>query len=194
MFQLTDNQLTLANLSLIYRVSALARTVRLPIGNLLKLAVLLDPVAADAVAAVAPVLASPSQTVAFLGQAKAVQQSGFSIDALTYLLTPPVWSTSVQMTDTDIAAALSAVRAALLNPGGDVNGSVIAAIAANAHRPADAPVANDVTALIVQQLQVDGTGQTLLALLTDPALTAVVGGILPPVTDGFLDALALSRS
>ena len=69
-----------------------------------------------------------------------MQQSGFTIDALTYLLTPPAWTTSTQMTDSDIATALGAVRPAMLNPGGDVNGSVIAAIAANAHRPADAPI------------------------------------------------------
>ena len=38
-----------------------------------------------------------------------------------------------------------------------MDGSVIAAVAANAHRPADAPLANDVTARIVQQLQVPAT-------------------------------------
>ena len=182
LFQLTDDQLTLGNLSLIYRVTALARAAKLTIGDLLKLALLLNPGAANTTAAVTALLAAPSATLAFLGQAKAAQQSGFTIDSLTYLLTPPAWSTSTQMTDSDIAAALGAVRTAMLNPGGDLNGSVIAAMAANAHRPADTPLANDVAALIVQQLQVAGTGQTLLAWLTDPALTDQPGGAFTPIT------------
>ena len=183
LFSLTDNQLTLDNLSLIYRVNALARAGKLQLGDLLSVATLLNPGAANLPAVVAPLFASPSATLAFLARAKSVQQSGFSIDALTYLLTPPPWSTTTQMTVADITTALGAVRQAILNPsGGDVNGSVIAAVAANAHRPGDSPLANDVTALILQQLQVAGTGRTLLALLTDPSLVAQPGGVFSSIT------------
>ncbi|MBZ5728803.1 MAG: hypothetical protein LAP87_27960 [Acidobacteriia bacterium] len=169
LFGLTDNQLTLENLSLIYRVNALSRASKFDLADLLAVAELLAPGAANTVAAVMQILASPAATRDFLAQAKAVQQSGFPIDALTYLLTPAPWATATQMTEADIASALGAVRQAILNAGGgDVNGSAIAAVAANAHRPADRPLANDSTALILQQLQIGG--QTLLALLTDPAL------------------------
>jgi hypothetical protein len=87
------------------------------------------------------------------------------------------------MTVADITTALGAVRQAILNPnGGNVNGSVIAAVAAIADRPTDTPLANDVTAMVLQQLQVAGTGQTLLALLTDPSLVAQTGGVFTPIT------------
>jgi hypothetical protein len=171
LFSLTDNQLTLNNLSLIYRVTALAKASNLPLSDLLSLAGLLNPGAANAAAAVATLLTSPTATLAFLAQAKVVRQSGFTIDALTYLLTAPPWTTTTQMTTADITTALGAVRQAILNPsGGDVNGSVIAAVAANAHRPMDAGLANDVTSLIMIQLQVPGTGLTLLTVLTDASL------------------------
>ena len=171
LFNLTNNQLTLDNLSLMYRVTALAKATNLTLSDLLSVAGLLNPGAANAAAAVAPLLTSPAATLAFLTQARAVQQSGFTMDALTYLLTAPPWTTTTQMTAADITTALGAVRQAILNPsGGDVNGSVIAAVAANAHRPADAGLANDVTNLILNQLQVPGAALTLLAVLTDPTM------------------------
>jgi len=183
LFSLTDNKLTLANLSLLYRVSALAKASKFALADLLTVAGLLNPGAANATAALAPLFASPGVTLAFLGQAKVLQQSGFTIDALTYLLTPPAWATTTQMTTADITTTLQAVQQAILNPsGGGITGSVIAAVAANAHRPSDGGLANDVTALVLQGLKVPGTGQTLLATLTDPALVALTGGVLTPVT------------
>jgi hypothetical protein len=171
LFGLTDNQLTLKNLSLIYRVVALAKASRFDLSDLLAVAGLLTPAAADAAEALAPILGSPDATRDFLSQAKIIQQSGFTIDALTYLLTPPLWTTTTQMTETDIASALAMVRQTILQPtGDDVSGSVIAAVAANAHRPADRPMANDVTALILGQLQIGNPANTLLALLTDLSL------------------------
>ncbi len=173
LFGLTDNHLTLENLSLIYRVNELSKACRFDLSDLLAVAKLLAPGAANSAAALTPALRSPAATREFLTQAKTIQQSGFTIDALTYLLTPSPWPTTTQMTEADIASALSAVRQAILNPsGGDVNGSVIAAVAANAHRPADRPLANDSAALILQQLQLSGPGQTLLTLLTDPSLAS----------------------
>ena len=76
-------------------------------------------------------------------------------------------------------AAAAATGAAVTPTGGDINGSVIAAVAANAHTATATALANDVTALILQQLQVPGTGLTLLAVLTDPAFTGSVSPITP---------------
>ena len=179
LFGLTNNQLTLDNLTLLFRIQALAQAVKFQITDLIAVARLLSPGVADA-AALGALFASPAATLTFLAQAKVIQQSGFSIDALTYLLTPAPWTTTTQMTTADITTALTAVRQAILNPnGGDVNGSVIAAVAATAHRPVDAALANDVTSLILQQLLVPGTVNTLLASLTDPAMATAT-----PITPG----------
>jgi hypothetical protein len=274
LFALTDNQLTLANLSLIYRVNALAAASKFSISNLLSVAGLLSPTAANPAAALAPLLASPAATLAFLGQATAIQQSGLTLDALTYLLTPPSaaisggWATTTQMTPANIAATLASVQQAVLNllsasttlaspitaaqtsitvasdvgfpapnfyvyigseillvtavsgaknttwtvvrgqqgtsaaaaasgaavtpTAGDLNGAVIAAVAANAHSSANSPLANDVTALILQNLQVPGVGQSLLSVLMDPSLLAATGTITiggSPTTGDTLQAV-----
>ena len=89
LFALTDNQLTLDNLSLIYRVASLALASKLSISNLLAIAGLLAPTAANPTAAVQPLLANPAATLAFLSQAAVIRQSGITMDALTYILTPP---------------------------------------------------------------------------------------------------------
>jgi hypothetical protein len=171
------NTLTLANLSQLYRVTLLATAAKLSIPDLQSVAVLVNPGAANVAAAINSFLTSPSATLAFLQQVQAIQQSGFSVDALTYLLTPSPWTTTTGITDAGITTALTAVRQAILNPsGGDVNGSVTAAVAGQLG------LANDVTAFLVQQLDVPGTAQTLLAVLTDPALTNPPGGPYPPIT------------
>ena len=90
LFGLTDNTLTLDNLSLIYRVSALAQASKFSIANLLTVATLLNPAAASQSAAVATFFVSPAATLAFLAQLKNILQSGLSLDSLTYPLTPPV--------------------------------------------------------------------------------------------------------
>ena len=209
--------------------------------------------------ALAALFSSPAATLAFLAQATAVQQqSSLTLDAISYLLTPPSqitggWATTSQMTPANIATTLGAVQQAVLNllsakttltstitagqtsitvasdaafpapnfniyigseillvtavsgaknttwtvvrgqqgttaaaansgavvtpTAGDLNGAVIAAVAANAHSSANAPLANDVTGLILQNLQVPGTGQSLLTVLMDPALLAAAGTI-----------------
>src|SRR6266566_1248895 len=171
------NTLTLANLSLLYRVTQLATAARLLFADFQSVALLLNPAAGNVPAALTSFFTSPTATLAFLQQVKAIQQSRFSIDALVYLLTPPPWSTTTGITDGGITTALTAVRQAILNPsGGDVNGSVTAAVAAQLG------LANDVTAFLVQQLDVPGTVQTLLAVLTDPALTNPPAGPYPPIT------------
>ena len=261
LFSLTDNTLTLANLSLIYRVNALAVVSKFTIFNLLNVASLLSPTAANSAATLASILASPAATLAFLTQATTTQQSGLSLDALTYLLTPPSaaisggWATTTQMTQANIIATLSAVQQAVVNllsasttlasaitavqtsitvtsdvgfpsstltvaigaeillvtavsgtgnttwtvvrgqngttaaaaaigtavtpTGGDIDGSVVTVVAANAHTSSASGLANDVTAFILNRLQVPGTGATLLATLTDPAFTGSTNPISP---------------
>ena len=322
LFGLTDNQLTLANLSFIYRVSLLANAAALPISNLITLAELLSPTAPSPSEAVASLFASPAATLEFLSQANAAKRSGLTLDALTYLFTPPSttaltlpitdvqttvtvmssagfpsanfyvsigaevllvtavsgaggttwavtrgqqgtagaaaaagatvalsgqWPTTAQMTQSDIATALGTVRqavasvlsasttlaapitaaaktitvasgtgfpqpnftvaigseillvtavagsgnttwtvvrgqqgttaaaaatgAAVTPTGGDVNGAAIAAVAANAHTAGGTPLANDVSALVLQQLDLPGGSLALLAVLTDPSFT-----------------------
>jgi fibronectin type 3 domain-containing protein len=330
LFSLTDGQLTLANLSLIYRVSMLASVTRLSIDNLLTIATLLTPTAGSPAAALSPVFASPAATLGFLSQVTAVRQSPLSLDAVTYVLTPPRattltapitaaqttitvassaifpsanfyvsigseillvttvsgpggttwtvtrgqqgttaasaaagasvgltggWPTTTQMTQADIASTLGAVQQAvttllaastkLTQPitatqttitvasdigfpppsfsvaigsevllvtavsgtgnttwtvtrgqqgttaaaavtgarvtptGGDVKGATIAAVAANAHTSTTRPLANDVSALILHQLNVPGTALTLLHVLTDPAFTGSASPLTP---------------
>ena len=69
------------------------------------------------------------------------------------------------MTDADIDRRAGRRAQAILNPsGGDVNGSVDGRRCRDAHgRPTR--LANDVTAFLLQELQVPGTAQTLLAVL-----------------------------
>ncbi len=343
LFSLTDNQLTLANLSLIYAVSTLAAAAKLKISDLVTIAQLLLPAAANATAAVTPLLKSPSATLAFLGQAKAVQQASLSLDAVTYLLTPPIattlaapmaaadlsitvasdagfpapnfyisigpevllvtgasgvgnttwkvaraqqgttavaalngatvslpggWLTTTQMTRAGISAALAAIQQSVVTllatsttlasaitaaqtaitvgtdtgfpapnfyvyigseillvtavggagnttwtvvrgqqgttaaaapsgatvtpTTGDATGVVVAAVAANAHNPTDPPLASDVAALILQNLQVPGTGKSLLTVLMDPAFIAAAGTITvggAPATNDVLKAV-----
>ena len=179
--------LTLANLSFVYRIGKLASVAGLGLADLETVAGLVDPGAADVAAAVAAQLASLDATLAFLQQVKAIRQSGFSLDALAYLHSPaagaaPLWTESTAMTDTAIAAVLTAVRQTILNPsGGDVAGGVIATVAAQLG------LANDVAALLVQppggmpQLEVPGSGQPLIVTLTDPSLTSPAGGPYPAV-------------
>ena len=262
LFSLTDNTLTLANLSLIYRVNALARASKFKISDLLTVAGLLSPTAANLAAALAPLLTSPAATLAFLAQAKVIQQSGLSLDALTYLLTPPSaalpagWPTTTQMTQANITSALGAVQQAVVSllaasttlaspitttsqtsitvasnvgfpapnfsvsigsetllvtasggpgntiwtvlrgqqgttaalatagaavspTGGDINGAVIAAVAANAHTTTTTGLANDVTAFILNTFRVPGTTSTLVAVLTDLSFTGSTSSITP---------------
>ena len=186
LLSLTDGQLTLANLSLIYRISQLAVATRLTLTDLIAVAALLDPV--SGAGAVTALFASPETVLEFLTRAVAIKQSPFSIDALTFILVP--WSTTVsQMTTDQITAALTAVQAATVAAAGiNVDGAVIAAVAANAHAPSESPLANDVSALILQAVPfvvitpTEDSIFTLLKVLTDPTLTAPVANVLPTIT------------
>ena len=81
-------------------------------------------------------------------------------------------------------AAPAATGTAVTPAGGDVGGAAIAAVAASAHTAAASGLANDVSALIMRQLQVPGTGLTLLAVLTDPAFTGASDAITPAAWPG----------
>ena len=96
------NPLNLASLSLLYRINALAMVSKLKVADLIAISELLSPGAANATAALAPLFASPTATLAFVGQVKAVQQPGLMLDALSYLLTPPIATT--------LAAGISAAQ------------------------------------------------------------------------------------
>jgi Tc toxin complex TcA C-terminal TcB-binding domain/Neuraminidase-like domain/Salmonella virulence plasmid 28.1kDa A protein len=89
---LTDGQLTLGNLSFIYRVNTLAVASKLSVSNLLKIASLISPTT-DSSASLASLFASLPVTLGFLAQAKAIQLSGLTLDSLTYLLMPPTTTT-----------------------------------------------------------------------------------------------------
>ena len=79
LFALTDNQLTLANLSLMYRVNGLAKAAKFSLSNLLTVAGLLNPAAVSPAAALAPLFASPAATLAFLSDAANIQKSGLTL-------------------------------------------------------------------------------------------------------------------
>ena len=111
LFGLTDNQLTLANLSFIYRVSLLANAAALPISNLITLAELLSPTAPSPSEAVASLFASPAATLEFLSQANAAKRSGLTLDALTYLFTPPS-TTALTLPITDVQTTVTVMSSA----------------------------------------------------------------------------------
>jgi Tc toxin complex TcA C-terminal TcB-binding domain/Neuraminidase-like domain/Salmonella virulence plasmid 28.1kDa A protein len=114
--------LTLDNLSLLYRVTQLAAVAKLSIPDLLAVVQLIHPGMSKADAVEAP-FAGVSAAAAALQQIKAIQTSGFSVDALTYLLTPPAssppfWIATTAISDAAITTALGAVRQAILTTTG----------------------------------------------------------------------------
>jgi hypothetical protein len=180
--------LTLANLSLLYRVTQLATVAKVSIADLPRVAWMMTPGAATAAAAVTAIFASVAAATSALQQMKAIHESGLTVEALTYLLTPPAaaapyWTATTAISDTAIGTALAAVRQAILSPsGGDVNGSVIAAVAAQL------TMANDVTAFILQHVTMPGTATTLLTVLTAASITAPAGGPWPdPIRANYPD-------
>ena len=107
---LTDNQLNLSNLSFLYRVSALSIVAKIGVTGLIELAQLLSP-GSIAAAAITPLFSSPDATLTFLANAKAAHQPGLSLDALQYVLTPPVATTlsaSITASATTITVASDA--------------------------------------------------------------------------------------
>jgi hypothetical protein len=94
---------------------------------------------------------------------------------------------TVQRAQQGTTAAAAAKGAAVTPTSGDLDGAVVAAVAAKAVPTGGAPLAADVTATILSTLQVPGSGQSLLSVLEAPALVAAtatltVGGA-PAVGD-----------
>jgi hypothetical protein len=108
---LTDGNLTLENLSLMYRLALLAGTTGLAISNL-----------AGAFAieglTIAQVFASPASTLDFIDRATAARKTGFTVPALTYVLSTAPTSagqTLAQLTTvlTSVQSAMQAVQGAI---------------------------------------------------------------------------------
>ncbi len=104
--RLTDDRLSLVNLSALYRHVSLARALDLRVNHLVSLLALtgIDPFDA----------ARPEQTLLFLGEARAIGESAFSIEELDYLLRhvesrPAVMSPG----DVEIGTLLKELRDAL---------------------------------------------------------------------------------
>jgi Tc toxin complex TcA C-terminal TcB-binding domain/Neuraminidase-like domain/Salmonella virulence plasmid 28.1kDa A protein len=103
---ITNGQLTLANLTEIYRVVTLARTVGSSLTELLRIVPL------TSAGTLSTALANPAATLAFIEELKQTRQSGFDADTLVYVLTTS--PTLVGISDEQISdVVLPAVRAAI---------------------------------------------------------------------------------
>ena len=106
LFALTDGTLTLANLSELYRVVQLAWAVRLSLDDLIRVVPL------TTATTLAAALADPAATLAFIQQVRDIERSGFTVDALVYVLTTEPTTTGIT-TDQITTTALPAVRTAM---------------------------------------------------------------------------------
>ena len=152
----TDGKLNLANLSLIYRHTALARQLGLAVQDLLT---------AIDLTGLSPFDASHSETAPwFIEVVRNIQNSGFSIPQLDYLLrqrfNPPAPFVPL---DSDLAPALTDLRTALLAQDADP-GVVVDRLAAASTLPAD------VVGSLLNRVSLGG--QTALQLFL--GLTAIV--------------------
>jgi hypothetical protein len=103
---ITNGQLTLANLSQVYRVISLARAVGSSLTELLRIVPL------TSAGTLAAALANPAATLAFIDEVGQTRRSGFGADELVYVLTTS--PTTVGITDQQITdVVLPAVRAAI---------------------------------------------------------------------------------
>lgn len=118
LFGLTDGLLTLSNLSLIYRVMTLARVLNLSLSDVLRIA----PLTSEG--SLSNAFASQTAMLSFIQQISAIKQSGFTIDALVYVLTPQTsgaTTTTVGITQDQITnTVLPAIRAAIQQTHGEV--------------------------------------------------------------------------
>ena len=115
LFALTDGQLTLANLSQIYRVLTLARVVQLSLPDLA--AVVPFTTAHTLMGA----LSTPASALELIAQLTAIRQSGFTIDMLTYVLSAR--PTNAGITHEHITTiVLPAVRSAIQRTHDEVSG------------------------------------------------------------------------
>ena len=128
---------------------------------------------------------APGDTVITVASDQGFPSPGFSVAIGTeILLVTAVGGTgnttwTVAHGQDGTTAAASAPGTTVTPTGGDLDGVVIAAVAASAHTMSGTGIANDVAALVLQTLKLPGTPQTLLSVLTDPAFTGSTGAISP---------------
>ena len=147
---ITNGQLTLSNLSQIYRVIALAAAVKSSITELLAL---LPVTTAGSLPAA---LTNPAATLAFIREVKAMGQSGFGAEALLYVLTHE--PSTIGITDQQIAVTvLPAVRAAIQQTHDEVFGSASPPIAVLQTELAQLPAFADPSVLTIAISIVDDT-------------------------------------
>ncbi|MDQ2894182.1 MAG: neuraminidase-like domain-containing protein [Actinomycetota bacterium] len=153
---ITNGQLTLSNLSQIYRVTALAAAVK---SSMTELLALLPITSAGSLTAG---LASPAATLAFIREVKAMSQSGFSAEALLYVLTHG--PSAIGIPDEQIAGTvLPAVRAAIRQTHDEVFGSVDPPIAVLQRELAQLPAFVDPLLLTSAIAIIDDTSSQPLA-------------------------------
>ena len=111
-----NDTLDLANLSLLYRASSLARALKLTIDEYQKIQKVagIDPVAPVAATATEPRIPGTGATLRFVETVGVVRESGFSIDEMDYLLRHQVTAGSlVAPAQQVIATALTGLRSEL---------------------------------------------------------------------------------
>ena len=189
LFGLTNGQLTLDNLSLIYRVITLARLVKLSLTDLQRIVPLTTAGSLNAA------FATPAATLAFIQQVKAIQQSGFTIDALIYVLT--MQATAIGITQDQVTnTVLPAIRAAIQQTSNEIYGSADAPLTILQRELAQLPTFADPTVLataisIVKDTYADTLANrntfiiTYFGLFMDPA-TAQTD--LAPLPSGLTNA------
>lgn len=171
---ITDGQLTLANLSQIYRVSALARAVKSSITELLALL----PV--TTAGSLAGALAGPAATLAFIREVVHMGQSGFTTEALVYALT--TGTTTVGITDEQISTVvLPAVRAAIQQTHDEVFNSADPPLAILQRELAQLPAFADPAVLATAISIVDDTYAQPIAS-RDAFIAADFGTFMDPAT------------
>ncbi len=104
--EVTDDKLNLANLSRLYRIASLSKTLKLRINEFLSLKVLTGINLTDG--------AQPEDTLRFVETVQKIRASGFSIAELDYLLRHQLVTTSaVAPTEESIALTLDQIRSSL---------------------------------------------------------------------------------
>ncbi len=171
---ITDGQLTLANLSQIYRVITLARAVGASLTGLLRLLPL------TSTGTLTAALADPAATLAFIEEVQRSRQSGFSADALVYVLTTA--ATTVGIADEQITdVVIPAIRAAIQQTHDEIFTSADAPLTILQRELAQIPPLTDVALLATAVSIVDDTFTDTPAA-RNTFIAANFGSFIDPVT------------
>ena len=179
---ITNGQLTLANLSQMYRVITLARAASTSLTELLRLLPLTNA------ATLAGALASPAATLAFLTEITQSRRSGFSADALVYVLTTS--PTSAGITDQQISdVVLPAVRDAIQKTHDEILTSADPPLAILQRELAQVPPFSDPALLATAISIVDDTFTGTLAQRNAFIATNFASFVDPAIAQGELAPL-----